>query len=92
MDTIFRIKELRNKCGITQAQLAANLGLRSSSTIAMWENGERKPPSTILPRLADVFGCTIDELFGRGQARAGREKAPPERETTHENGGQQDGV
>lgn len=58
---------------MTQARLAANMGLKSQSTVAMWENGTRNPPSTILPRLAAELGCTIDELyihdpFGRDSA------------------------
>lgn len=61
----FRIRELRLARGMTQAQLSKNLGLKSQSTVAMWENGSRKPPSTILPRLAAELGCTIDELYGR---------------------------
>lgn len=48
---------------MTQAQLSRNLGLKSQSTVAMWENGHRKPPSTILPRLAAELSCTIDELY-----------------------------
>ena len=72
MSTCFRIRELRQQRGITQAQLAANLSLRSSSTITMWENGDRRPPSSILPRLANVLGCTIDELYAVGPALAER--------------------
>lgn len=64
----FRIRELRQSQGMTQAYLAAKLGLKSQSTVAMWENGSRNPPSTILPTLADTLGCTIDELFGRKDA------------------------
>ena len=48
---------------MTQAQLARKLGLKSQSAIAMWENESRKPPSTILPRLAAELGCTIEELY-----------------------------
>ena len=65
MNTCFRIRGLRRRSGITQAQLAASLGLRSSSTITMWETGDRNPSSSILPRLADALGCTIDELYER---------------------------
>lgn len=62
---IFRIKELRCRKGLTQAQLSSVLGLKSQSTVAMWESGLRKPPSTILPRLAAELDCTIDDLFAR---------------------------
>lgn len=59
------IKEFRQACGMTQAQLAQRLGLKSQSTVAMWERDRRKVPSDILPELADLFGCSIDALFGR---------------------------
>lgn len=63
MSTCFRIRELRQKAGMTQSQLAFRLDLKSASTVTMWENGSRKPPSTILPLLADVLHCTVDELY-----------------------------
>ena len=61
----FYIRDLRTERGLTQAQLARALGLKSQSTVAMWENGHRNVPSTILPQLADLLGCSIDELYGR---------------------------
>lgn len=64
MKTCFRIRELRQKAGLTQGELARRVGLRSSSTVTMWESGERVPKSEILPRLSAELGCTIDELYG----------------------------
>lgn len=61
----FRLRELRVASGMSQVELARKLGLKSSSTITMWENGSRHPPNMTLPRLADLLHCTIDELFGR---------------------------
>ncbi len=49
----------------SQAELSRMLGLKSSSTVTMWENGRRHPPCMTLPRLADALHCTINELFGR---------------------------
>lgn len=60
---IFRIKELRIKAGLTQATLAFALELTSPSTVTMWENGQRRPPSAMLPRLAAELHCTIPELY-----------------------------
>ncbi|WP_366142782.1 helix-turn-helix transcriptional regulator [uncultured Oscillibacter sp.] len=64
---------MRLERGLTQAQLAVNLGLKSQSTVAMWENESRKPPSTILPRLAAELGCTVNELYTH--APPGRDSA-----------------
>lgn len=61
----FCLRKLRLASGMSQVELARLLGLRSSSTITMWENGQRHPPNMMLPRLADIFHCPIDALFGR---------------------------
>lgn len=61
---IFRLKELRKDCGITQAQFAAMVGVQQN-TVSQWETGDRNPPSTVLPRLVEVLGCTIDEIYKR---------------------------
>lgn len=63
MNTIFRIRELRQMRDMTQAQLAKAMNLKSPSTVTMWESGDRKPSSEILPRLARVLGCTVDDLY-----------------------------
>lgn len=71
MSTYFRISELRKESGMTQVQLAKAMGL-STSTVGMWESRARKPSSSILPQLAGVLGCTIDELYvcGANQSNA----------------------
>lgn len=58
------ITDRRAAMGITQRELAQMLGI-SQSTVAMWETGERSPKIHMIPKLAQVLGCTIDELFGR---------------------------
>lgn len=63
MNTRFRIKELRQSAGLTQAQLAFRLDMKSQSAISMWESGDRKPPSTILPQLAHALGVTVNDLY-----------------------------
>ena len=55
------IKAKRQSLNMTQFDLAKLLGV-SRSTVAMWENGTNTPPTNILIKLADLFGCTIDEL------------------------------
>lgn len=63
MNTCFRIRQLRQEAGLTQAQLAFRLDLKSPSTVTMWESGARKPPSTILPKLAHALHCTVNDLY-----------------------------
>lgn len=63
MSTIFRIRELRQAMGMTQAQLAKAMEMKSSSTVTMWEIGDRNPTSEVLPKLAKVLGCTVNDLY-----------------------------
>lgn len=62
-----KLKEFRKANGITQVQLAELMGV-GQSTICGWERGSVRIPSEKLPLLADLFGCTIDALYGRDTA------------------------
>jgi transcriptional regulator with XRE-family HTH domain len=59
-----RLKELRLRAGLTQEALAraADVG---SDAVRKWETGRRTPMLDMASRLADVLGCTLDELAGR---------------------------
>lgn len=61
------IKELRRAVGMTQVELANAIGVKQS-TVAEWERGSSSPRASMLPDLADLFHCTIDQLFGREPA------------------------
>lgn len=54
----------RQAAGMTQEQLASQVPC-SRTTIAQYELGLKTPSVSIVARLADVFGCTVDELIGR---------------------------
>jgi transcriptional regulator with XRE-family HTH domain len=60
---LYRIKYFREKAGYTQQQLATALDIRQS-TVAMWEGGKNSPRIDMLPRIAKILNCTIDDLFG----------------------------
>ena len=59
------ILKKRQAAGMTQEQLAAQVPC-SRTSIAEDEIGLKTPSVSIVARLADVFGCTVDELIGRG--------------------------
>lgn len=59
---MLKIKELREKTGMTQQQLSEKLNV-SRTTITNWELGTCSPNPTYLVKLARVFGCTTDELL-----------------------------
>jgi transcriptional regulator with XRE-family HTH domain len=56
------ILRYRKEKGLTQAKLGALLGV-TYQAVSKWERGKTMPDLFLLPRLADVFGCTIDDLF-----------------------------
>lgn len=57
------IAELRKAANLTQEALASQLGL-SYQAVSKWENGLSCPDVLLLPRLAEIFGVSIDALFG----------------------------
>jgi len=57
-----KIKQLRNKSGLTQEQLAKQLGI-SPQSVSKWENAIAMPDITLLPVLSGELGVSIDELF-----------------------------
>lgn len=68
-----RIRHLRHKANLTQAQLGKLLGC-SSSTVSLYEGGQRSPDTDMLIRLADVFGVSVDYLLGRVSDPTAKEK------------------
>ena len=62
---IISIKEHRVRLGLLQYELACIMNVKQS-TVAMWESGKSLPRTEILIKLADLFGCTIDELVRGG--------------------------
>ena len=57
-----KIKQLRFKAGLTQEQLAEQMGV-SAQSVSKWETGASMPDISLLPILAETFGVSIDELF-----------------------------
>ena len=68
-----RIKEIREARGMTRKQIADAVGV-SEVAVYYWENGRQKPSADKLPKLAELLGCTIDELY-RAPGVAGGEEA-----------------
>lgn len=68
MNIAANIARFRRESGMTQEALAEEIGV-SSQTISKWENSTTWPDVALLPVIADVFGVTIDALYGREDAR-----------------------
>ena len=58
------IKDIRLRKGLTQADVAAALGV-SSVVYSRYETGKRQPSIDVLIQMADIFGVTVDFLLGR---------------------------
>lgn len=57
-----RIKKARLMKGVTQSELAKEIGV-SSVTVSKWENGLMSPTVTRLKTVADVLGVRVEELI-----------------------------
>ena len=64
-----RISELRKNKGMTQEQLAQQVGV-TAQAVSKWENDLSCPDISILPQLAEALGVTTDELLGKVQLRS----------------------
>lgn len=60
------MRKFRRKALMTQAEMANALGY-TSSAVTMWESGTRKPPSDLIPKIAEVLNCSIEDLFEGGE-------------------------
>lgn len=58
-----RIVAHRKRMGLTQDQLAEQLGV-TAQAVSKWENDQSCPDITMLPKLAERFGISVDALLG----------------------------
>ena len=57
-----RIAALRREAGLSQTELAQELGI-SASAIGMYEQSRREPSAQMLVQLAKKFGVSVDYLL-----------------------------
>ena len=62
-----RISSNRKRLGITQDRLAEQLGV-TAQAVSKWENDQSCPDIAMLPKLAEIFGITVDALLGLSAA------------------------
>lgn len=60
---------LRQLAGKTQKQAAEEIGV-TPACVAMWETGKTSPSAGKLKRVAEVYGCTIEDLLKAKEERA----------------------
>jgi transcriptional regulator with XRE-family HTH domain len=64
-----KVRALRRRRGLTQAQLADRLGV-SASSLDLVEHGRRPLPALLLIRLAEVLEPDLKELSSDEEARS----------------------
>lgn len=63
----------RTKSGLSQRMVAKELGITDAS-VSLWETGKTLPRTALLPKLAALYGCTVDELLREDDASADNTK------------------
>ena len=63
-----RLKSLRKERKLKQEEVAEELGIAVRS-YCRYEYGEREPNASVLWRMADFYGVTIDYLVGRSDEK-----------------------
>lgn len=64
-----RLKELRLKAGLTQAEVAKELNVNQSA-VHLWETGRTRIARKHHENLARLYGVTVSELFTGGDEHA----------------------
>lgn len=59
-----RLQALKINSGMMQKEIAAALGV-PLRTYQRYERGEGEPNASMLVKMADFFGVTLDDLVGR---------------------------
>lgn len=55
-------KRARERTGMSQAAAARKLGV-SAGCVGQWEIGYSRPRAALLPRVAELYGCALEELL-----------------------------
>lgn len=84
MSEIIRIRRLeglaarRRACGYTQETFAEALGVQRAA-LAAWETLRSFPSAGILPAIADLLLCTVDDLYKAPEGAAEDRRAADSR-------------
>ena len=58
------MRKMRKRTGMSRSEVELKSGVKSV-TLKEWESANTKPNVVSLIRLANLYGCTLDELVGR---------------------------
>nr|DAM24329.1 MAG TPA: Repressor protein CI [Caudoviricetes sp.] len=57
-----KLKKYRQERNLKQSFIAQKIGV-SQQTFSCYELGTAKPPLDTAKKLADIFGCSIEDIF-----------------------------
>lgn len=60
--------DCRRRAGLTQAQLAEKLGV-TNKAVSKWETGKAKPATSLIRKLAVVYGLTVEQLLNKREEK-----------------------
>ena len=55
------IRDLRKVKKVSQSELAQKLNV-SQPAVSMYETGERQPDISLIPKLAEILQCSIEDI------------------------------
>ena len=58
-----KLREIRNRLGLSQGEIAARLGVDNRASISGYERGEREPPLPIIVKYAELIGLSTDYII-----------------------------
>lgn len=67
--TGMKIWEMCDEKGITAIQLAEKLGIYHTNAIYCWWSGKNIPTVHHAVRLAEILGCTLDDIYVTKEVR-----------------------
>ena len=72
-----QIKKFRTQKKMSQQELGSVLKV-IKQTVSSWETGNSKPSHDLLEMMADYFGVTVNEMYGRSDAKSTIEEEWPD--------------
>ena len=72
-----QIKKFRTQKKMSQQELGSVLKV-IKQTVSSWETGNSKPSHDLLEMMADYFGVTVNEMYGRSDAKSTIEEDWPD--------------
>ena len=74
-----QIAAFRKEKGMTQEELARSLGV-TNQAVSKWESAQCCPDIQLLPRIAELFRISVDQLLGHNPSCAEKDLLPALRE------------